>query len=183
MIMISYKCDVCGEIKKVNPISLTRYGPVANAPKKRWCKKCDREMHITGCARKGLSPKALEMLERGKIELVENITSKKEEEMEMIELLKLVTGDIAIGKKSPGEDRYTDVYRVIYKAVGNNKADIHLVPLLFPLGKGKTKVMRASYVVCSEEAKEEVQKIYIRVNSGLVLADKLPPAGPGKNLN
>jgi len=93
----------------------------------------------------------------------------------MIILVKLMSGEISLGKKTDDSIelpfKITEVFRILYKTVGTN-IQVNLVPFLTPFKNScdlvLTKYNTLTYIT-EDEITEELLKIYIGATSGLVM--------------
>jgi len=93
----------------------------------------------------------------------------------MIILVKLMSGEISLGKKIDDSIelpfKITEVFKVLYKTVGAN-VQINLIPYLIPF-KDSCDLVLNKYntitYITEDEITEELLKIYIGATSGLVM--------------
>lgn len=101
----------------------------------------------------------------------------------MIYLLRLVTGEWALGKKVTNEDEFIDVY-FVNATPGAEPGEIvkEMGSLWGPwaaLGGNKTenrvKQLRGIHVIYKKEAEEGLKQLYVEHDSSIKVVQSLPP--------
>jgi hypothetical protein len=95
----------------------------------------------------------------------------------MIQVAKLVTGEMVLGKLDE-EGNLTDVLSILLMRVeGQRKLVAKPAGFMQPFVPGKVRLIKEAHIVHSVEAPDDVKDLYTREIHGISLAKTIPP-GP-----